>query len=132
MRKRARAAARMWPRLARAAGARFGDLYAAYAQSTPLPGEGGALADGRAFARWLHERGELPEAGRLEALAVDLRYATVDGGLVRRRWPALKVARDARTRRLMLGVWLPRIGEYWLSIPTGSNGQEKRRCRNTR
>jgi len=123
-RKRSRAAARMWPRLSRAAGAKFGQLFAAYAESAPLPQKGGPLADGRAFARWLHERGELPEAGRLEALAVDLRYSTVGGGLIRRRWPAFKAARDTGARRFILAVRLTWIGEYWLSFPVRGGGHK--------
>lgn len=127
--KRARAAARMWPRLARAVGERLDALFEAYAGAVPLPGEGGALADGRAFARWLHERGALPEAGRLEALAVDLRYASIQGGLVRRRWPVLKVARDREMRRLILAVRLPLIGEYWANVPAGRRGRARVKAR---
>lgn len=83
--KRARAAARAWPGLARALGGRFGKVFAAYAGAAPLPRQGGPLADGRAFARWLAARGKLPEAGRLQALAVDLRYANNPDGLALRR-----------------------------------------------
>jgi hypothetical protein len=118
-RKRARAAARAWPGLARALGERFGGLFAAYAGAAPLPREGGPLADGRAFARWLAARDELPEAGRLQALLVDLRYAAGLDGLVPRRWPSCRIAWLRRSRRLLVAVCLPWLGVRRLSIPLG-------------
>jgi hypothetical protein len=123
-RKRARAAARTWPGLARALGRRFGELFTAYAEAAPLPRDGGPLADGRAFARWLAARGELPEAGRLHALAVDLRYAGNPDGLVPRRWPTYRTAWLHQSRRLIVAVWLPWLGEHWLSIPLGRRQQD--------
>lgn len=117
--KRARAAARAWPGLARALGGRFGKVFAAYAGAAPLPRQGGPLADGRAFARWLAARGKLPEAGRLQALAVDLRYANNPDGLALRRGPTCRAAWLRRSRRLILAVRLPWLGEHWLSIPLG-------------
>lgn len=118
-RKRAGAVARAWAGLARALGRRFGELFTAYAEMSPLPREGGPLADGRAFARWLARRGELPQAGRLQALAVDLRYSEDRDGLVPRRWPACRFAWLGQPRRLIVAVWLPRLGEYRLTIPLG-------------
>jgi hypothetical protein len=115
--KRARTTARAWPGLARALGRDFGRLFANYAGAAPLPRDGGPLADGRGFARWLAARGELPEAGRLQAMAVDLRYAGNREGLVRRRGPTCRAAWLHRSRRVVLAVWLPWMGEYWLSIP---------------
>jgi hypothetical protein len=118
-RKRAMAMARAWPTLAQALGQRFRERFAAYAGSTPLPGKGGPLLDGRTFARWLEARGELPEASRLEALTVDLRYAVSPKGLVPRRGPALKAALLHRPWRLVVAVRVPWLGEHWLSIPLG-------------
>jgi hypothetical protein len=119
-RKRARAAARAWPGLAQALGPRFGGLFAAYAEAVTLPHQGGPLADGRAFAGWLAARGELPEAARLQAMAVDLHYAATRTGLVPRRRPTVRVAWLRRSRRLIVAVRLPWLGERWLSIPPGS------------
>jgi hypothetical protein len=116
-RKRARAAARAWPRLNQALGRRFCELFADYAAATSLPRDGGPLADGRAFARWLAVRGQLPEAGLIEALAVDLRYGGTQGGLLLRRRPACRAAWLPESRRLMVGIRLPWLGERWLSIP---------------
>jgi hypothetical protein len=118
-RKRARATARAWPGLARALGRRFGGLFAAYAEAAALPRQGGPLADGRAFARWLAARGELPEAGLLQALAVDLRHTGTPDGLAPRRWPTCKAAWLHESRRLIIAVRLPWLGERWLSIPLG-------------
>ena len=118
-RKRARAMARAWPGLARALGRRFDGLFAAYAEAATLPRQGGPLADGRAFAHWLAARGELPQSGRLQALAVDLRYIGSPDGLGVRRGPACKAAWLHQSRRLIVAVWLPWFGERWLSIPLG-------------
>src|SRR5437016_1395615 len=53
----------------------FLERFAQFAATATIPRQGGPLADGRAFARYLERRGELTEEGRLEALAVDVRYA---------------------------------------------------------
>jgi hypothetical protein len=119
IRKRAGAVARAWPGLARALGESFGERFTAFARVSSVPKKGGPLADGRAFARSLQVTGELPDAGRLEAAAVDLHYATRKGGLVPRRRPALRITWLRSPRRLVLGVRAPRFGEWWLSIPLG-------------
>src|SRR5262249_20163273 len=72
LRKRQRAAALAWPRLAAALGERFAEQFLAFAQKTQLPSCGGALADGRAFARELMKTDSLSEEGKLEVLAIDL------------------------------------------------------------
>jgi hypothetical protein len=118
-RKRRRSVARAWPILARNLGSRFNKLFAVFAAQTTLPSEGGALADGRAFARFLARTGDLSEAGRMEALAVDLRFAPCAGGLVPRRGPALKMALFQRPRRLVVALRLPWAGEKWLTLPLG-------------
>jgi hypothetical protein len=118
-RKRPRSVARAWPNLADALGSCFNELFAAFALQTALPSEGGPLADGRAFARFLAHRGDLPEAGRLEALAVDLRHVACAGGLVRRRGPVLKMALFKRPRRLVVALRLPWLGERWVTLPLG-------------
>jgi len=117
--KRERAVARAWPELAHALGVRFQELFASYAPGTPLRRKGGALADGRAFTRWLAARSELPEAGRLQALAVDLHCCESSEGLVPRRGPALKAAFLRCPRRFVIGLRLPWLGEHWLTILLG-------------
>jgi hypothetical protein len=118
-RKRMRATARAWPELARALDRRFAELFTAYAETVTLPRRGGPLAEGRAFARWLAARGQLPDAGRLQALAVDLRYAANLDGLAPRRAPSCRAAWLHQSRRLIVAVRLPWLGERWLSIPLG-------------
>jgi hypothetical protein len=116
-RKRLRSVARAWPALAEALADRFGEHFASFAAVTSMPSEGGPLADGRAFVQFLARRGHLPDAGRLEALAVDLRYARCAGGLRRRRGPALKMARLTQPGRLVVAVRLPWFGEKWFALP---------------
>lgn len=111
--KRRRAAARAWPDLAAALGDRFPERFADFAAGTPLPGRGGALADGRVFAVWLRRRGELPEAARLELMAVDLRYRAQADGLVARRGPSFRVALLRQPRCLVLALRWPGLGEWW-------------------
>jgi hypothetical protein len=118
-RKRLRAVARAWPVLASALGARFAELFFSYAQVNPLPRQGGPLADGRFFVRWLLAREELPEAARLQALSIDLRYRTTANGLIPRRGPALCATWLRQPRRLVVAVRLPWLGEHWLHIWLG-------------
>jgi hypothetical protein len=121
--KRQRAVARAWPGLTEALGDCFGELFRAYARTTALPRVGGPLADGRAFVRFVAGARELPEGIRIQALAVDLRYAAAGDGLVPRRWPSLKAAFLSNPRRLIVALRVPRIGERWLSVPLASVGQ---------
>jgi hypothetical protein len=118
-RKRSRTAARAWPELARALSNRWGGLFARYANASPLPSSGGPLADGRAFARWLAACGLLPEAGRLQALAVDLEYSTGPEGLVPRKWPALRGSVLAESGWLLAAAWMPWLGACWLGLAPG-------------
>src|SRR5262249_24375544 len=90
--KRIVAVARSLPTLAEALVPPLVDLFKAYAQANSLPLLGGAIADGRAFVRWLAAENGLPEACRLEALVVDLRYRAIRQGLVPRRWVGLQYA----------------------------------------
>jgi hypothetical protein len=116
-RKRRRSVARAWPALVQALGNQFSERFAAFAAETALPREGGALADGREFVRFLAKRGDLPDAGRLEALAVDLRYSQSACGLVPRRGPAFKMSVLKNPRRLILALRLPWLGQRWLTVP---------------
>jgi hypothetical protein len=117
--KRAQAVARVWPGLVQGLGARFRECFDEVAAAVPLPHGGGPLADGRAFARALARRGELSDAGRLEALAVDLHYRVCKSGLRPRRGPAVTWARLRESRRLVLAIRLPWLGERRLTLPLG-------------
>jgi hypothetical protein len=125
--KRLQAVARAWPALAEALGGDLAEHFGTFVATVPLPRRGGPLADGRAFVRWLAAAGALPDAGRLEALAVDLRFTVCADGLKRRRGPAMKAAWLRRPRRLIAAVRLPGIGEWWLTIPWGLLSRFSRR-----
>jgi hypothetical protein len=125
-RKRARAVARAWPSLAEGLGESFAARFAAYADATPLPAEGGPLADGRGFARHLDARGELPDEARLQALNVDLHHRTTAAGLRPRRGPALKAALLRDPRRLVVAVRLPWLGNRLFTVPLGGAKERPR------
>jgi hypothetical protein len=114
--KRRQEVARAWPALVRCLGERFRERFDAFAEKTPLPSEGGPLADGRAFARALAREVWTDEA-RLEVLAVDLRQARCAGGLRPRRGVAVKVAWLRERRRLVVGVRAPGVGIRTLALP---------------
>ena len=115
-RKRCRAAARAWPALARALGEEFRGRFAAYADTTPLPPHGGSLADGRGFADWLNDRGQLPEDALLQILAVDLRFKRNRTGLFPRKLLTIRAAWLTDPRRLVVAIRWPCLGERWLSL----------------
>ena len=115
-RKRCRSAARAWPVLDRALGEEFNGRFAAYADTTPLPPHGGSLADGRGFADWLNDRGQLPEDARLHILAVDLRFKRNKTSLIPRRIPTIKAMWLTGPRRLVVAIHWSWLGERWLSL----------------
>jgi hypothetical protein len=120
--KRARAVARAWPCLRQ----EIGEHFAAFAANTPLPREGGPLADGRAFANWLEQRGKLPEAARLQMIAVDLRYVRKRDALTPRRGPCIKLMRLPSSKRLAVALRLPGLGEHWFSVPWSGSASKAR------
>ena len=121
--KRMRSAGRAWPALAASLGAEFALRFAAFAAMNPLPGQGGPLADGRAFARSLTSRGgvspRLSDGARLEIMAVDLRYRSAgrEGGLITRHGFAARVVLLRTARRGVLAIRLPCFGEHWFNLP---------------
>jgi hypothetical protein len=117
LRKRTRGVARAWPGLARSLGDEFSEPFLAYAQECPLPGDGAPLVDGRFFAKWLTSRRQVPDSGRLEVLAFDLRYAVSKDGIVCERRLALKWTSLHQQRRLVIACRLPWFGEHWWSMP---------------
>lgn len=91
--KRARAVVQAWPSLRTMLGGQFRDRFAAYAATTPLPAEGGPLADGRRFARMLACERTLSDETRLQVLSVDVNWREIGAGLRPRRWPVVRIAR---------------------------------------
>jgi hypothetical protein len=96
-------AAQAWPSLRAMLGDDFRLLFAAYAETAPLPQQGGPLADGRRFVRHVAARIRLTDDPRMQALSVDLRYRQTSAGLLRRRWPQLRFAWLPGARRLVVG-----------------------------
>jgi hypothetical protein len=117
--KRARAVMQAWPALTHALGESFSERFAAYGLVSPLPLHGGPLADGRAFARYLAGSGELPDAGRMEALLVVLRFRFTAMGLLPRRGLALRFTHLKLSGRLVIGFRMPWLGGRYFSIPFG-------------
>jgi hypothetical protein len=113
--KRSRAVAQAWPQLARTMNEAFAAHFAAYARVNPLPGDGNSLADGRGFIDWLERAGLLTDEGRLEAFAFDARYRIRNGAVISRRGPTVRARRLKATRRLIIVVRLPLLGERWLN-----------------
>jgi hypothetical protein len=112
-RKRRRSVARAWPSLARALGQQFVPLFAEYAASHNLPALNGPLADGFQFAEFLQKTGRLPAAAKHDLLAVKLRFAPCEQGLVPRRYSL--VAGWLPGRGPVLGVRMPQRPERWLA-----------------
>jgi hypothetical protein len=117
--KRARGVERSWTGLASALRDGFASAFAAYAEATPLPSEGNPYADGLGFARWLARRGPLPDAGRLELLAAELRFRCQGHGLASRTIPSFAAAWLRQSRSLVVAARWPRRGEWWLTLPLG-------------
>jgi hypothetical protein len=111
--KRARCVAQAWPSLRIALGARFGQAFAAYASVTPLAANGGPLADGRGFVRFLGTTHALPDAVRQQALLVDAGHVASPDGLARRRWPCLRIGWLPQSRRLLVALGGPRATRWW-------------------
>lgn len=106
MTKRLRAVARAWPSLVSSLGDEFEPRFREFARRTPLPETGGPLADGRTFA------GEIPnltDEARLELLSVNLHRE--------QRGPTLKAVWLRESGRVVIGMRLPWLGEWWVSIP---------------
>jgi hypothetical protein len=116
--KRRQEMARAWPALVRCLGERFRERFEAFAAKTPLPSEGGPLADGRAFARTLAEE-EWTDEARLEVFGVDLRMAVCAGGLRPRRGVVVKWAWLREARRLVVGMRCPGVGARTMSVRIG-------------
>lgn len=91
-RKRARSAAKAWPRVAKELGDRFAEVFAAYASERPWPPAGGPSADGWLLAHWLERQGMLGDEGTIELAACRLRA----------RW-------NRRTQALDVGRWFVSI-----------------------
>jgi len=109
--KRARAVAQAWPSLRVMLGDDFRARFGAYAASTPLPQQGGPLADGLRFVHYLARQMPLADEVKLQQLSVDARYRRTRTGLSPRRYPRIRVAwlAKARCTVIALGAWRFRL-----------------------
>ena len=106
VRKRVCSLARHWPALRLSLGECFQDSARDYVLNSPrLTSD--SRADGRGFATWLGEHGNLPGDAATELLRFDAGYYVVAGRVRRRRLPVLL---GRRRPRLMAAVSLPRPG----------------------
>jgi hypothetical protein len=101
-------------------GADYRAQFAAYAARTPLPQNGGPLADGRRFVQYLAARMSLTDDAKLQALAIDASYRLSSTGLVRRRLPALRFGWLAQSRALAVVIG-PRIQRFVLPRRQGNS-----------
>lgn len=115
--KRLRSIAQAWPRLARSLGPSLEARFRNYTELNPSSPPGGPRADGRAFARWLASRAELPDAGRREALAADLHHVFRRGDTFPRRGPTLRSVWLPQAGRLLVAFHWPRLGGRWIELP---------------
>ena len=122
--KRRRSVALSWPALAAALGDQFSELFGRYAGSHPPPRDEKSLSDGREFARFLAQHGNLSDAGQIEAAVVDVRYASGASGLSRRRGPAAVVRFLHEARELAIGIRVPFCGEWWFRIRLGRRNSQ--------
>ncbi|WP_257463344.1 hypothetical protein [Archangium lipolyticum] len=121
--KREHSVVATWPELARALGAEFHPLFDRYAAEEPLPHEGGPMADGWRFARWLETQARFPAAATLESLRVSLRFRPTAEGLIPRRGPVFRLRYLRPQRTLVLAIrWKPGRETWWrLRLPSRSN-----------
>ncbi len=123
LRKRMRGVERTWPGLARGLGADFKRLFALYAESNTMSGEGLYPLDGRRFAEWLLERGDEPtDAGRLELFHARLRGRFALAIMTFRGWQETRI-----------GLRLPLLGAMQMRLPlyVGPNQKRARRLEST-
>ncbi len=117
--KRLREVARAWPNLAASLGDLFATQFRLFAATTPIPHEGGPLADGFAFAQHLHSSGQLPDAGHDELIATALRFRPTSHGLTARRGPFIQIRLSRRPFCFVFAARVPLVGELWFRFPRG-------------
>jgi hypothetical protein len=115
--KRARSVQSSWPLMSNALGEMFLERFARYAEASPIPAEGGALADGRLFAQALEAAGEFPEQAGIEIIAFDARYHACPSGYTSRGGISIRAKLLKRPLRLIVICRHARHGERWINVP---------------
>jgi hypothetical protein len=108
LRKRSWSCSLAWPTLLRALGSvEFIRLFTDYARDHPYQPVGGALVDGRRFVAWLSDKERLPDLGRVQLLAFDLKYRVRKGMERPRAIGKIAVCRLRNPPYLCIGISLP-------------------------
>lgn len=115
--KRRQCVARAWPKLVEILGETYTETFTRYATARPLPDCPAALADGRAYLRWLDAQSPLCDAARIEALAFDLRFVVTPTGLRLRRGFAFKSVKLHDPPARLIGVRVPWLGARRWRVP---------------
>jgi hypothetical protein len=107
-RKRAWACSFAWPTTARSLGIdEYIRLFTRYVERHPHPPAGGAVVEGRLFARELDRWGLLPDFGKIQSLSFDLRYQIRNDRMRPRRGLKAAYRLLRRPPYLVLGLKLP-------------------------
>jgi hypothetical protein len=114
-RKRARQVAKAFPALAGDLGADYDDAFAAFARANPPP-DGGALADGLAFASIVARERGLSDAAKLERMVAASTVTTRHGRLKRRRTPHISATLTRSPSGITIVASSPWIGTRVLSL----------------
>jgi hypothetical protein len=115
--KRRTSLARIWPSLVKAVGDSYTESFTKYAQSHSMPVCATPRGDGRAYLSWLATQHPLSDTLFLEAMAFDLRFLSTPQGLRPRSRFRVRMARLPQSRKLVIALRLPWLGERWWGVP---------------
>jgi hypothetical protein len=108
IRKRTREAARALPAHSRWLERLWVPQFARFAIEQPAPSQGGPMADGLAFLRWLQVQSLIeqpaPRNVRVEAFFVRLRWKSTPDGAEPRRGPRIRLAFFTDRPRMLLAI----------------------------
>jgi hypothetical protein len=108
-RKRARQVARAFPALASDLGPDYQDAFATFARASP-PRDGGAIADGLAFARVVARKRGLSDAAQVERFVAAGAVTTRHGRLTPRHTPHIRATLTRSPRGIVIVASSPGIG----------------------
>ena len=118
-RKRLRTLKHAWPVLAKAFTSTLEEDLTEYSASTLMPTQGGGLADGRLFIRWLAQKQTLPDDVRIGAARFDVQFVVSSSGINPRRWPFCRALFASQPRRLILFLHVAAGRLFSWGIPMG-------------
>lgn len=115
VRKRARQVARAFPALARDLGPDYQEAFTAFAGTNP-PRDGGALADGLAFASIVERERGLSDDAKIDRMVAAAGVTTRRGRLTRRRAPHIRAAVTRHPPGIVIVARSPMLGTRVLSL----------------